>query len=251
MLPRVRRVVRVRPSVRGGCLSCLGYRAACMNNRPRSSSHVRAHILPPSTKVPPLVSMLQGSTGQWSFRLYQQFLANWTALAQMINRWSLFIATLQPISNITPPPPHDPVKGRAQCDGLLSCASSSAYVPRPSAACQPDFERAGGIEPWRRPSPSPANASPSDLRLAPTTFAPLSLLSIAEWIIARFIVDEEREERTTGATSQSASSSSTPPSPPTSSRRMTIRKIISRRRCDDLEDLISLYGQTTVQRGAR
>ena len=87
--------------------------------------------------------------------------------------------------------------------------------PPPVSVSPPDFERAGGREPW---SPSPANASPSDLRLAPTTFAPLSLslsLSIAEWIIARFIVDEEREGRT-GA-SQSASSSST--SSPTSSRR--------------------------------
>ena len=51
-----------RPSVRGGCLSCLGYRAACMNNRPRSSSHVRARILPLSTKVPPFVTILQGPT---------------------------------------------------------------------------------------------------------------------------------------------------------------------------------------------
>ena len=71
-------------------------------------------------------------------------------------------------------------------------------LPPPSSACQPDFERAGGREPWRCPSPSPANASPSDLRLAPTSFAPLSLLSIAEWIIARFIVDEEREGREDG-----------------------------------------------------
>ena len=113
-------------------------------------------------------------------------------------------------------------------------------LPPPSSACQPDFERAGGREPWRCPSPSPANASPSDLRLAPTSFAPLSLLSIAEWIIARFIVDEEREGRT-----QSASSSSTP----TSSRRMTIRKIILSRRCDDREDLISMYGQTRLKEG--
>ena len=47
------------------CLSCLGYRAACMNNQ--TSLLLRAHrthtsSIPPSTKVPPFVASLQGRT---------------------------------------------------------------------------------------------------------------------------------------------------------------------------------------------